>query len=157
MKRLPFVFTAILVTAFSCVVLARATAPYNSTLSGFQSASSESEGTKIVLDASGDLPGMHKLILRRDGNNVTGGSWTLTVLPANANADSSERGKLTGAVTGGTLSFAESGALTSAVAVRLTVESGTGEYANATGGGTIDLSSAAENPSQLTGTLVLNF
>jgi hypothetical protein len=48
---------------------------------------------------------MGKVILRSEGGNVTGGSWTLTVLPQGADASASERGKLSGAVTGGTVSF----------------------------------------------------
>lgn len=131
---------------------------YSDTVSALQTAAGEGEGVAFVLDASGDLPGMGKVALKREGGNVTGGSWTLTVLPPNADAASSERGKLSGSVTGGTLSFDESGAPTGVSEVRLSVEGGTGQHAGVTGGtGTLNLSPDPEKPSRLKGTLVLNF
>lgn len=137
---------------------AHTAATYSGTLSALQTAAGEGEGVVFVLDASGDLPGMGKVALKREGGNVTGGSWTLTVLPPNADAASSERGKLSGSVTGGTLSFDESGAPSGASEVRLSVEGGTGQHAGVSGGsGTINLSPDPEKPSRLKGTLVLNF
>jgi hypothetical protein len=82
----------------------------------------------------------------------------MTVLPANADAASSERGTLSGAVSGGTITLNENGTLASASAVQISVQSGTGEFASVTAGTvTVNLSADAENPSQLNGTLVLNF
>lgn len=131
---------------------------YSDTVSALRTAAGAGEGVAFVLDVSGDLPGMGKVVLNREGGNVTGGSWTLTVLPPNADATSSERGKLSGSVTGGTLSFDESGAPTGASEVRLSVEGGTGQHAGVSGGtGTINLSPDPDKPSRLKGTLVLNF
>lgn len=131
---------------------------YNGTVNALPTAAGEGEGVAFVLNASGDLPGMGKLVLKREGGNVTGGSWTLTVLPPNADATSSERGKLSGSVTGGTLSFDEGGNLSGASEVRLSVEGGTGEHAGVSGGsGTVNLSPDPANPSRLKGTLVLSF
>jgi hypothetical protein len=141
-----------------CLVTARAAATYNDTLSGFQTAAAESEGVAVVIDATGDLPGMGKFTFGREGTNVTGGNWTLTVLPPGADAASSERGKLSGAVTGGTLSFTPEGTLSGVASVQLTVQAGTGQFAGVNAGsGTINLSSSTENPTQFTGTLVLDF
>jgi hypothetical protein len=157
MKRLSFVLVLILTTGLLCGAAAHMAVTYNDTLAGFQSAS-ENEGVGVVLDAGGDLPGMSRVTLTREGNNVTGGNWTLTILPPNADAAANERGKLSGGVTGGSLTFTPEGTLSAASSIQLTVQSGTGEYASVTSGtGTINLSSAADNPSQLTGTLVLNF
>src|SRR5687767_7096513 len=123
MKRLSVILAPVLLTGLLClaVAAAHAVATHNSTLNGFQSAASESDGIIVVLNAAGDLPGMGKLTLKREGNNVIGGSWTLTVLPANADATSSERGTLSGTVTGGTLSFNSGGTLSGASSVQLTI------------------------------------
>jgi hypothetical protein len=134
------------------------TATYNDTVSGSQTAAPESEGIALNLTAAGDLPGMNKLTLTRSEANVTGGSWSMTVLPANADASSSERGTLTGTVSSGTITLNENGTLASASAVQISIQSGTGEFAGVTAGSaTVNLSANAENPSQLNGTLVLNF
>ncbi len=160
MKRLLYMLAPILFTGLLCVtaVAAHALATHNSTLNAFQSAASESDSIVVVLNAAGDLPGMGKISFKREGNNITGGTWTLTVLPADADATSSERGKLSGTVTGGTLSFNSGGTLAGASSVQLTIEGGTGEHAAiSAGSGVVNLSSNAENPSKLSGTLVLNF
>lgn len=142
------------------LVLAAIVSPatYNNTLSGSQTAAAETEGIALNLTASGDLPGMNKMTLQRDGQNVTGGSWRMTVLPQNADASSNDRGELAGTITGGTLTLTAEGTLASASSVQVTIQSGTGEYAAVTSGtGTINISANAENPTQLNGTLVLNF
>ena len=134
------------------------TATYNDSLSGSQTAAPEANGIALNLTASGDLPGMNKLTLQRDGQNVTGGTFRMTVLPQNADAASSERGVLVGTVSGGTLTLTAEGTLASASNVQVTIQSGTGEFASVTSGsGTISVSASSENPTQLSGTLVLNF
>ena len=134
------------------------TATYNDTLSGSQTAAPEAEGIALNLTASGDLPGMNKVKLQRSDSNITGGSWTMTVLPANADASSTERGTLTGTIGGGTLALTAEGTLASASGVQITIQSGTGEFASVTSGtGTLTIAANAENASQLNGTLVLNF
>ncbi|HEU4766378.1 MAG TPA: hypothetical protein VFS77_03360 [Pyrinomonadaceae bacterium] len=133
-------------------------ADYNDTVNGSQTAAPEAQGIALNLTASGDLPGMSKLMLQRDGTNVTGGTWRLTVLPQNADASSSERGNLDGTVTGGTLTLNAEGTVSAASSVQITIQSGTGDYASvSTGTATLNLSADAENPTQLTGTLVLSF
>lgn len=133
-------------------------ATYNDTVNGSQTAAPEAEGIALNLTAAGDLPGMSKLTLQRDGLNVTGGSWSLTVLPPNADANSTARGELAGTISGGTLVLTSEGTLASASSVQITIQSGTGEYAAVTSGtATLNISANAENPTQLTGTLVLNF
>lgn len=151
-------FSLMLAPALLAVALSIPAATYNDTVSGSQTAAAESEGIALNLTAAGDLPGMIKLTLVRSETNVTGGAWSMTVLPANADASSNERGTLTGAVSGGTLTLNENGTLASASAVQVTIQSGAGEFANVTSGtATINVSANAENPSQLSGTLVLNF
>src|SRR5262245_10263140 len=146
----------LLITLMLASVLSTAT--YNDSLSGAQTAAPESAGIALNLTATGDLPGMNKVTLQRDGQNVTGGSWRMTVLPQNADASSSERGELVGTITGGTLTLTAEGTLASASGVQVTIQSGTGEFASVTSGsGTLSVSGNAENPSQLNGTLVLNF
>ena len=82
----------------------------------------------------------------------------MTVLPQNANASSNERGVLIGTITGGTLTLNAGGALASASAVKVTIQSGTGEFAAVTSGtATISVTANAQNPSQLNGTLALTF
>lgn len=158
MKRLSLLLASSLAAGlFFCVAVARTATTYNDTVSAFQTAASEVEGIAVVFDVTGDLPGMGKVFIRREGGNVTGGSWTLTVLPPDADATSSERGKLSGSVTGGTLSFGEKGTLSGASSVKLSVEGGTGEHAGAGGTGTLNIASDPEYPSKLKGTLVLNF
>jgi hypothetical protein len=158
MKRLLVIFAPALAASLLCLAAARAATTYNDTAGAFRTASADSEDITLILDAAGDLPGMGKVTLRRDGNNVTGGSWSLTVLPPNADASSSEKGRLTGAVTGGSFTFNPDGTLAGVSAVQLTVEGGTGEHASVSGGsGTLSLSADAENPSKLKGTLALNF
>jgi hypothetical protein len=133
-------------------------ATYNDTLNGSQTAAPEAEGVALNLTASGELPGMSKVTLRRSGSDVTGGTFRLIVLPQNPDASSSERGHLIGTITGGTLTMTSEGTVASASSVQVTIQSGSGEFAAVTSGsGTITLSSNAENPSQLSGTLALNF
>ena len=134
------------------------TATYTNSLNGSQTAAPEAAGIALNLNASGDLPGMIKVNLQRDGSNVTGGTFRMTVLPQNADASSSERGELVATVSGGTLTLTPQGTLASASDVQLTIQSGTGEFATVTSGtGTISANANSENPSQLSGTLVLNF
>ena len=149
----------LLIAAVSLVLFAIvSTATYNGTLSGSQTAAPEADGIALNLTASGDLPGMNKLTLQRSELNVTGGSWRMTVLPQNADASSNGRGDLIGIVSGGTLTLTAEGTLASATGVQITIQSGTGEFASVTSGtGTITIAANAENPSQLNGTLVLNF
>lgn len=140
------------------IAAALSTATYNDSLSGSQTAAPEATGIALNLTATGDLPGMNKLTLQRDGTNVTGGTWRMTVLPQNADASSSERGELAGTIGGGTLTVTAEGTLASASGVQVTIQSGTGEFAAVTSGtGTLSVSANSENRSQLSGTLVLNF
>lgn len=131
---------------------------YNNSLSGSQTAAPEAEGIALNLTASGDLPGMSKLNLHRNGQNVTGGNFRLIVIPQNADASSHERGHLIGTIGSGTLALNAEGTLASASDVQVTIQSGTGEFASVTSGtATITITANAENPTQLNGTLVLNF
>ena len=133
-------------------------ATYNDTLSGSQTAAPEAEGIALNLTAAGDLPGMTKVNLHRNGENVTGGSLRLTVLPQNADATSSERGQLVGTISGGTVTLNSEGTLASASGVQVTIQSGTGEFATVTSGtATLNITASNENSSQLSGALVLNF
>jgi len=131
---------------------------YNDTLNGSQTAAPDASGIALNLTASGALPGVNKVTLQRNNLNVTGGSWRLTVLPPNANASSNARGDLIGTISGGTLTLNAAGALASASGVQVTIQSGTGEFASVQSGtATITITASAENPTQLNGTLVLNF
>ena len=134
------------------------TATYNNTLNGSQTAAPEAEGIALNMTASGDLPGMSKVTLHRNGQNVTGGNFRIIVLPQNADASSHERGHLIGTISGGTLALTAEGTLASASDVQVTVQSGTGEFASVTSGtATLTITTNAENPTQLNGALVLNF
>ena len=148
--------------ALTLVALALASvlsaATYNNTLNGSQTAAPEAEGIALNLTAAGDLPGMSKVNLHRNGEIVTGGSLHLTVLPQNADASSSERGQLVGTISGGSVTLTSEGTLASASGVQVTIQSGTGEFANITSGtATLNITASSENHSQLSGTLVLNF
>ena len=148
--------TQVLMAVILALVVSVAT--YNDSLQGSQTAAPEAEGIALNLTASGDLPGMSKLKVQRNGQNVTGGSFRMTVLPQNADASSSERGELVGTISGGTLTLTTEGTLSGASGVQITIQSGTGEFASVTSGtGTITVTASNENPSQLSGTLVLNF
>jgi len=157
MKYLSFMFAPALLAAVISLGAASSVATYNDTVNGSQTAAPEAEGIALNLTAAGDLPGMTRLTLVRTNSNVTAGSFTMTVLPQNADAKSSERGTLTGTVSGGAVSLNTDGTLASASSVQVTIHSGTGEYSGVSGAATINVSSNAENPSQLSGTLVLNF
>ena len=133
-------------------------ATYNNALSGSQTAAPEAEGIALNLTASGDLPGMSKLNLHRNGQSVTSGNFRLIVIPQNADASSHERGHLIGTIGSGTLTLNAEGTLASASDVQVTIQSGTGEFASVTSGtATITITANAENPTQLNGTLILNF
>jgi hypothetical protein len=131
---------------------------YNDTLSGSQTVATAAQGIALNLTASGDLPGMTKVTLTRNNNNVTGGTFRITVLPQNANASSNARGDLVGTIGSGTLTLNAQGMLASASNVQVTIQSGTGEFSSVhSGTGTIAITTNAQNPTQLNGTLVLNF
>lgn len=159
MKRFTAIVASTLTAALFCFAAARAATNYNDTLSAILTASAEGQaGVTLIFEAAGDLPGMGKVTLQREGNNVVGGYWTLTVLPANADASSSEKGRLNGAVTGGTFTFNSDGSLTGVSSVQLAIGEGTGQYASvSSGSGTLNLSTDAEKPSKLKGTLALDF
>jgi hypothetical protein len=149
--------TVILTLASLALAIAVSTATYNSSLSGSQTAA-ESGKIMLNLSASGDLPGITKVSLERDGENVVGGTWRMTVLPQNANASSSERGQLVGTITGGSLTLNAEGTVASVTSVTVVFQGGTGEFDNVTtGNATMNVSASAENPSQLSGSIVLNF
>lgn len=149
--------TLILALASMAFAIAISTATYNGTLNGSQTAA---ESGKIVLNltASGDLPGITKVTIERDGQNVISGTWRMTVLPQNANASSNERGQLVGTITGGSVTLNAEGTVASVTSVTVVFHGGTGEFDNVTtGNATMTVSANAENPSQLDGTIVLNF
>lgn len=151
MKQVLLILALVLVTDVSL-------GTYNNTLNGSQTAAPEAEGIALNLTASGDLPGMSKVNLHRNGQSVTGGNFRLIVIPQNADAASSERGHLVGTIGSGTLTLTEEGTLASASDVQVTIQSGTGEFASVNSGtATLTITSNAENPTQLNGTLVLNF
>jgi hypothetical protein len=158
MKRL---FPAFFITSLAMCVsiaLAHAAATYNDTVSGAQTASPETDGAALNLNATGDLPGMLNIKLKHEAGGVTSGTWTMTVLPQTADANSSETGTLTGAVTGGTMTLDANGIVNAVNSIQLTVQSGTGQYQTITSGnGTLSLSADPENATKLGGPLVLNF
>lgn len=159
MRRVTFLLCA---PALAACLLAGppsdAAAVYRDAVKGFQSASGEAEVVNLLLNAEGDLPGSLSLSLRREANKVTGGSWTLTVLPAGDDPAANERGRLTGVVAGGALAFDGEGALAGADSVQLTIRGGTGQYARVNAGSAVvNLQTHDENRSQLTGTLTLDF
>jgi len=132
-------------------------ATYNDAVSGSQTPAPTVD-IALNLTATGDLPGLSRITLQRSNLKVTGGTWRMTVLPQNADASSNERGVLIGTVTGGTLTLNAGGALASASAVKVTIQSGTGEFAAVTSGtATISVTANAQNPSLMNGTLSLTF
>ena len=158
MKRLTLMSATVLAAALLCLAAARAATTYSNAVDGVRTASAEREDVNVIFKAAGDLPGMGKVTLKRDGNNVTGGTWSLTVLPPDADASSSEKGRLEGSVTGGSFAFDGDGNLTGVSSVELSVEGGTGQHASVGGGsGTLNLSRDIENPPKLKGTLSLSF
>ena len=158
MRRLVSPLFTISMAMLVSVALVHAAATYNDTLSGSQTASGESGSIALNLNASGDLPGILSLSISHEAGNVSGGTWTLTVLPPNADATSSDSGSLTGSLSGGTLTLDSNGIVTAANSVQLTVQSGTGQYAAVTGGsGTLSLAADPENSTKLIGPLTCNF
>lgn len=149
---------ALLLTSLAMFVSTHAASTYNNSVSGSQTASAESGTIALNLNATGDLPGMLNLTLRHEAGNINGGTWTLTVLPANADATSSESGRLTGTFSGGTITLDANGIATAASSLQLTVQSGTGQFEAVSGGsGTLNLSADPENSTKLGGPLALSF
>ena len=139
-------------------VTTHAASNYNNTVTGSQTASAESGGVAFNLNATGDLPGMLSITLKHEGGTVNGGTWTLKVLPPNADATSSETGTITGSFSGGTITLDANGVVTGASSLQLSVQSGTGQYQAVTSGsGTLGLSADAENSTKLSGPLALSF
>lgn len=156
-RLLSALFTSSLAMLVS-VALVHAAATYNGALTGSQTASAAAGGISLNLNASGDLPGMFTLTLTHEGGKVSGGSWTLVVLPQHADATSSETGRLSGKVTGGTLTLDAHGIVSAAGSVQLAVENGTELYATVNGGtGTLSLAAEPENSTRLAGPLALSF
>jgi hypothetical protein len=156
-RLLSALFTSSLAMLVS-VALVHAAATYNGTLTGSQTASTVAGGVSLNLNASGDLPGMFTLTLTHEGGKVSGGSWTLVVLPQNADATSSETGRLSGKVTGGTLTLDANGIVSAADSVQLVVENGTELYATVNSGtGTLSLAADPENSTRLGGPLAFSF
>jgi len=144
--------------SLALLVSTHSASTYNDSVSGSQTASAESGSVTFNLNATGELPGMLSLTVRHEGGNITGGTWKLTVLPANADATSSETGTLTGSLSGGTLTLDANGIASAASSVQLTVQNGAGQFAAITSGtGTLSLSADPENSTKLGGPLALNF
>ena len=140
------------------LVTTNAASDYNNTVTGSQTASAESGSVAFNLNATGDLPGMLRFTLKHEGGNVNGGTWTLTVLPQNADATSSETGTITGSFNGGTITLDANGVVTGASSVQLSVQSGTGQYQAVTSGsGTLGLTADAETSTKLSGPFALSF
>jgi len=157
-ERAASIFAPASITCLLVAALVHAQTPHLNTVEGIQTASTESENVSLLLNVEGDLPGTSKMVLRREGNKVTGGTWTLTVMPPNADAVSREKGQLTGDISGGALSFNGEGGLTGADSIQLNIQGGTGQYAGIkSGSGTIKLLLRPDNPSKLSGTMTLNF
>lgn len=153
-----YLLGALLTTTLVMFVSTHAASSYNSTVSGSQTASAESGSVAFNLNVTGDLPGMLSVTLQHEGANVTGGTWTLTVLPPGADATSSETGRLTGSFTGGTVTLDANGIATAAGSVQLNVQSGSGQFETITSGnGILSLSADAENATKLGGPLTLSF
>ena len=149
---------ALSIFSFALLVSTLPATTYNNTVTGSQTAAAESGSIALNLNAAGDLPGMLSGTLRHEGGNVNGGTWTLTVLPPNADASSSEVGTLTGSLAGGTITLDANGIATAASSLQLNVQSGTGQFNTITAGsGTLSLSADAENATKLGGPLALNF
>lgn len=149
---------ALVFTSMVTLVTSRAASTYNNAVSGSQTAAAENGSVAFNLNATGDLPGMLSVSLKHEAGNINGGTWTLTVLPQNADAASSEVGTLKGSFSGGTLTLDANGIATAAGSVQLTVQSGTGQFEAVTNGsGTLTLSADAENSTKLGGPLALNF
>lgn len=152
------IFFALSIFSLAVVFSSNTPATYNNTVSGSQTAAAESGSIALNLNATGDLPGMLSLTLKHESGSVNGGTWTLTVLPPNADASSSETGTLTGSVTSGTVTLDANGIASAASSVQLNVQSGTGQYSSiSAGSGTLSLSADPENSTKLGGPLVLNF
>ena len=150
--------SALFIISLVIITTTHAASTYNNTVTGSQTASAESGSVAFNLNATGDLPGMLSIKLKHEGGNVNGGTWTLTVLPPNADATSSETGTITGSFSGGTVTLDANGVVTGASSVQLSVQSGTGQYQTVTGGtGTLGLSTDAENSTKLGGPLALSF
>ena len=149
---------ALSIFSFALLVSTLPATTYNNTVTGSQTAAAESGSIALNLNAAGDVPGMLNVTLRHEGGNVNGGTWTLTVLPPNADASSSEVGTLTGSLAGGTITLDANGIATAASSLQLNVQSGTGQFNTITAGsGTLSLSADAENATKLGGPLALNF
>jgi len=157
MRRLsPTLLAASLALAASFALAAHAAATYNGSASGSQTAAAE--GVSLNLNAAGDLPGVLTLSLKHEGGRVTGGSWTLTVLPPDAGATSAEKGRLSGVVGAGTLTLDANGIVSAADGLQLNVQAGTGQYAAVSGGsGSLTLAADPENSSKLGGPLKFDF
>lgn len=156
MRRLFTPLLAASVALAACVALARAATEYNGSVTGSQTAAAE--GVSLNLNATGDLPGMLTLSLKHESGRVTGGTWSLTVLPPDADATSTEKGRLSGVVGGGTLTLDGNGIVSAAEGLRLIVQGGDGQYAGVSGGGaTLSLSADPENASKLAGPLKFDF
>jgi hypothetical protein len=148
----------LLITSLALLVSTHAATTYNNAVSGSQTASAESGTVALNLHAGGDLPGMLSIKLKHEGGTVSGGTWTLTALPSDANATSHENGKLSGSFTSGTMTVDANGLATAVNSVQLSVQSGTGQFQAVTSGsGTLSLSLEAQSSTKLSGPLTLSF
>ena len=153
-----FLLATVLIAATVTFASPHSAATYNDSVSGSQTASAESGTVAFNLNATGELPGMLSVKLQHEAGNVSGGTWTFTVLPPNADATSTESGTLTGSFTGGTLTLDTNGIASAANSIQLNVTSGTGQFSSITSGnGTLSLTADPENTTKLGGPLALSF
>ncbi|MBV9241358.1 MAG: hypothetical protein JO314_05045 [Acidobacteria bacterium] len=145
---------------------------YNDTLSGAQVSRHQDGDTIIVLNADGDLRGTLTLKVHRDeaGSQIVGGECAFDVSytqvtqisdPPPGGEDHSEaliqRGMLKGVVSGGQVTLSDNGQVTAIDSIQLTINGGTIEFENVTGGSATAQVTNLVDAANAAGSLTLNF
>ncbi len=165
MKRLVLPIALAFVLSSFVAAPARAATTHNDTISGIEVfpgfvVGQVRYGATFVGRATGELPGYIVASINYTPpnpgpgvtNNVVGGRWTLSVYEGGE-----FQGKLTGAIGGGAAAWNADGTLAT-INLNLTIASGTGAYAGATGAGSFTgFLSHLTFPPQWGGALTLNF
>ena len=88
---------------------------------------------------SGEVRGTLRVSIRLDGQQVPGGDWSAALLRTDADGSESEAGTISGTVDHGSV-LAADGRVHALADVRLTITSGTGEFAGlSSGSGSLDV------------------
>jgi hypothetical protein len=155
------IMVAMLVGGLTVVTQAQTSpATYSDSINGVVVTPHPNGNISLKEQATGGVAGTIDMSIQYDPvkNVILGGTWTLTAFQQNSSGKLSYRGTLNGTVSSGTVTVDQTGVLTSAGPVQLTINGGAGAFSQTkTGTGTLSGTLTSPPTPTFSGNLVLSF